>query len=136
MGAPHIQPKIYDFLKASPGEVFTSTQIRERLGVGGEGQGSGKSVCTSLRGLAKKHPATIKIVPFGSRLFGVKYVPSNGTAASAAARQEASKVPQQQSENDVLITIPMPNNKSETLTVSQARKIYDQLNIVFGRASK
>lgn len=126
MGAPRIQAKVYEFLKKNVGQQFTPSAISQALG-----RSTDSSISWTLQSLCKKHPTTMRREPIGKtgRLATYGYRKANGGAGAApeAPRGESS---------DVLITVPIGDNKSATLTAEAARKVYDQLRVLFGSGGK
>jgi hypothetical protein len=125
MGAPRIQPRLYAFLKLHPGELFTPRQIQEALKL------KTHAITYSLNALAKHHPTTMKREPLGKTgrmaLFGYRAVTkkTNGGIVHNLASIGTSSL-------DVLVTIPIGNDQSATLDVVTARKVYEQLRLLFG----
>jgi hypothetical protein len=90
-------------------------------------------ITSSLNSLVKHHPSTMKREPIGTgrlALFGYRTwtKSSKQVNGEAAAPQEA----QQATSVDVLVTVPVGNNQSATLTLPQAKRVFEQLREIFG----
>lgn len=128
MGSPHIQPRIYNWLKANAGQQFSPSEIAHKA----LGRKPGNSsISNALHCLCKAHPSTMVRTPIGKtgRLATYGYKKANGSTAAALAPHKGAPAT---TSGDVLITIPIGDGKTSTLDLPAARKVYDQLNALFG----
>lgn len=127
MGFPHVHNRIYEFLKQHPGEQFSTSAIREALGLQGAGGTS-----TTFRLVKRNHPAVISIVPISKKLFTIRYDPVKPKQTDKAFPLLGGALPERKPESGTAFE-PNRAKISVALEVRAARDLYEQLHAVFGK---